>query len=157
MQKVYLETTIPSYLTSRPSRDIVIAGRQEVTREWWETRRDEFMLFVSPYVLDESAKGDPEIAKKRMQLLESIPVLAENEEVLTLAQVLIDGEIIPEKAAIDALHISIATYHKMNLLLTWNCAHIANATNIRRIERSMSARGFESPIICTPDELMEGE
>ena len=154
--KVYLETTIPSYLTAWPSRDIIIAGKQEVTRIWWQERKEDFSLFISPYVLDEASLGDPEAARRRMDFLQNISVLAADEEVARLAEEIIKESIIPEKAATDALHIAVATRHGMDYLLTWNCAHIANAEIMRMVERVMEYQGYEMPVICTPDELMGG-
>lgn len=154
MSTVYLETTIPSYLTARPSRDVVIAGKQEVTREWWEKRKNLFSLFISPYVIDEASRGDAIVSRERLEILQEFPVLAVDEEVTRLAELIIQGHAIPEKAATDASHVAIATRHGMDYLLTWNCTHIANAEIIRAIEQIMSKAGYVIPIICTPDELM---
>ncbi|MBL0717242.1 MAG: type II toxin-antitoxin system VapC family toxin [Desulfosarcina sp.] len=153
---VYLETTIPSYLTAWKSKDIIIAGKQEVTRIWWNERRDDFLLYVSPYVLDEVSHGDPEAAQKRMEIIQNIPVLAVDEEVARLAEIIIKDTIIPEKASTDALHIAVATRHGIDFLLTWNCTHIANAEIMRKVDKTMENHGFEIPVICTPDELMGG-
>ncbi len=156
MSKVYIETTIPSYLTAWPARDIVIAGKQEVTREWWKKRSGIFYLYISPYVLDEAARGDAEAAKKRLEALHDIPVLSVDEEVVRLAEAIIAANIIPGKAATDASHIAIATRHGMDYLLTWNCAHIANAEIMRQVQKIMEESDYEIPVICTPDELMGG-
>jgi predicted nucleic acid-binding protein len=153
---VYLETTIPSYLTARRSRDIIIAGKQEVTRIWWKERKNNYSLFVSAYVLDEASIGDLEAAGRRMKLLQGIPLLTVDEEVARLAEVIIRDKIIPEKSATDALHIAVATRHGMDYLLTWNCTHIANAERMRMVGRVMEDQGYEIPVICTPDELMGG-
>lgn len=154
--KVYIETTIPSYLTAGPSRDIVVAARQQVTKEWWTTRRSAFSLYIAPYVLDEAARGDPEAANLRLQAIDRILVLAADEEVARLAEAIIAARIIPDKAQADAFHIAVATRHGMDYLLTWNCAHIANAEIMRQVQRIMEECGYEIPVICTPDELMGG-
>ena len=153
---VYLETTIPSYLTAWRSRDIIIAGKQEVTRIWWDERKNDFSLYVSPYVLDETSHGDPVAVQKRMEILQNIPVLEVDEEVVSLAELILKDTIIPRKASTDALHIAIATRHGMDYLLTWNCTHIANAEIVRIVAKVMENHGVEIPVICTPDELMGG-
>jgi hypothetical protein len=124
--KVYLETTIPSYLVARPSRDLLIAAHQH-TREWWESRGPQFDLFVSEPVLDEAAAGDAILAKKRLALLADIGVLALTNGILKLAKSLVAEGPISPKAGGDALHIAIATAYACEYLLTWNCRHIANA------------------------------
>ncbi|MHB8652889.1 MAG: type II toxin-antitoxin system VapC family toxin [Terriglobia bacterium] len=156
--KVYIETTIPSYLVARPSRDLLIAAHQQLTRDWWESRGPAFDLYVSEPVLEEAAAGDAITAKKRLELLADISVLALTEGIMKLAESLVMEGPIPRKAAGDALHIAIATSYGCEYLLTWNCRHIANA-EIQRMARLVVRRhGFELPTICTPEELMgEGE
>ena len=153
--KVYLETTIISCLAAKPSRDIIIAAHQELTNEWWDKRRKRFDLFVSQLVIQEAKAGDKDAAKKRMGILESIPLLELNEEVILLARILMD-EVIPPKAVEDALHIAVAAIHGMDYLLTWNCKHIANAEKEHAIAAVCRSNNFEPPIICTPEELMGG-
>ncbi len=125
--RVYLETTIPSYLTAWVSRDLVMAGHQQTAREWWDTRREDFELFVSQFVIDEAGAGDPDAARRRLEILENMPLLDPGDKVHALADELLKRVPLPPKAATDALHIAIATIHGMDFLLTWNCAHIANA------------------------------
>ena len=152
--KIYLETTIPSYLVARPSRDLVTAAHQEITRLWWEKRRTDFALYVSEPVLKEAAAGNETMAQKRMELLASLPVLALTGEILELAESLVVEGPIPRKAAGDALHIAVATVYGCEYLLTWNCRHIANAEMMRVAARLMQRQGFELPSICTPEELL---
>ena len=156
--KVYIETTIPSYLVARPSRDLLIAAHQQLTRDWWESRSPAFDLYVSESVLEEAGAGDAIPAKKRLDLLADIRVLSLTQGILKLAESLVVEGPIPRKAAGDALHIAIATSYACEYLLTWNCRHIANA-EIQRMARLVVRRhGFELPTICTPEELMgEGE
>ena len=153
-QRVYLETTIPSYLTARPSRDIVRAAEQEVTRAWWASR-ERFDLYISDLVADEVAAGDPEAAVQRIQALVGIPLLEMTPEAQTLGTELLKRAALPARAAIDALHISIAAVHGIDYLLTWNCKHIANATMRSKIESVCRTLRIEPPIICTPMELLE--
>lgn len=153
-QKLYLETTIPSYLTSRQSRDVVSAGHQETTREWWTTQRENFDIFVSIFVLDEITYGNPDAAQDRLRAVEKIPLLEITDSVLDLASLLIRSGVIPTKAARDAGYVAVAAVHNMDYLMTWNCAHIANAKIIRRIEQVCREAGLVCPVICTPEELM---
>lgn len=152
--KVYLETTIISYLTAFPSRDIVHAAHQQITREWWE-RRDRFDLFLSQAVLEEAGRGDAEAAARRLAVLKGVPVLAVGAEVAALAERFLRMRAIPAKAAVDAVHIAAAVVNGMDYLLTWNLAHLANAAVRGKIENTCRALGLEPPIICTPEELME--
>ena len=111
--RVYLETTIPSYLTARPSRDLVTAGRQQITREWWETRREDFDRFVSQFVIDEAGAGDPDAASRRLEVLADVPLLDPSDAVEPLAAALMERVPLPAKAATDSLHIAVATVHGM--------------------------------------------
>ena len=154
MQKVYIETTIPSYLASRTSRDIIIAGHQQITLEWWEKRRNEFDLYVSQFVLKECQRGDQKMAEERMKILSGMSELALVPDVYLLAERLIDDGPLPRKAETDALHISAAAVGGMDFLLTWNCKHIANAEMQQAIRKISHGAGFEPPIICTPWELL---
>jgi hypothetical protein len=153
--RVYLETTIPSYLTAWLSRDLVMAAHQQTTREWWETRRQDFELFVSQFVLDEVGLGDPDAARQRLEILVDIPLLDVREDVFTLADELMKRVPLPPRAAADSLHIAIATVHGLNYLLTWNCTHIANAALRSTIELVCRESGYEPPVICTPEELLK--
>jgi hypothetical protein len=152
--KVYLETTIPSYLTAWPSRDLVKAAHQQITREWWQNRT-KFDLHISQLVLREASGGDAEAARLRLEALRGIPVLALSPAASALAQQLVQQGPLPENAVADALHIAIAVVNGMDYLLTWNCAHIANAALRHRIEAICRASGYEPPVLCTPEELME--
>src|SRR5262245_55107615 len=154
--RVYLETTIPSYLTAWPSRDLVRAAHQQITREWWESRQD-YELFVSQLVIRECQAGDREAATARLEALEGLPLLEQGVEAESLARALLDGVPLPVRATADALHIATAAVHGMDYLLTWNCTHIANAALRGRIGSVCRDAGFEPPAICTPEELPGGE
>lgn len=153
--RVYLETSFVSYLTALPSRDLVTAAHQQITRDWWERRRSSFELFISPAVIRESSAGDPEAAARRLAVLQDIPVLDEADEAVSLAEILIAEIPLPAKAAVDALHVAVAVVHGMDYLLTWNCAHIANAALVGPIESICLSRDYEPPVICTPEQLLE--
>ena len=152
--KVYIETTVVSYLTGWPSRDLIVAAHQQITREWWQGR-SRFDLYVSQIVIREAGGGDPEPAALRLKALEGIQVLELSSEALSLAKQLITEGSLPEKAELDSLHIGIAVVNGMDYLLTWNCTHIANAAMRHMIEAVCRSMGYEPPVICTPEELME--
>ena len=152
--KLYVETTIFSYLTSAPSRDLIVAAHQQVTREWWDLRRPDFDLFVSRLVLQEAGAGDLEAAQRRLAALRDISRLALNPEALALARDLVTRGPLPANATEDAMHIAVATVHGMDYLLTWNCRHIANARMRQAVALTCALRGYDPPVICTPEELM---
>ena len=152
--KAYVETTIVSYLTALPSRDLVLAAHQQVTRDWWSTR-EAFELFASQSVLDEASAGDATAAALRLAALRDLVLLDLSADATLLAAELIRGGGVPEKAKIDALHIAVASVHGMDYLVSWNCTHIANATMRGRIEAICSRAGFDPPVICTPLELVK--
>lgn len=152
---LYLETTIPSYLKAKQTKDIIQTARQLITLEWWNNRLDDFDIFISHIVLDEAGQGDPHASAKRMEAIEPFTLLEITEEVIELAEIIITDKIIPEKAIRDALHIAVATFHEMDFLLSWNCKHIANAGIVKRLRKTIEDEGLELPYICTPEELLE--
>jgi len=152
--KLYLETTIPSYLTSWPSRDLIIAGHQQITKEWWKKRKRSFDLYISQLVVDEAKAGNDEAARERLKVISGLPLLDITKEVERLAIRILASRVIPEKASTDAAHIAIATVHGIDYLMTWNCVHLANATITKAVSRICRQEGFECPVICTPEELL---
>jgi predicted nucleic acid-binding protein len=152
--RLYLETTIPSYLTSRPSRDLIIASHQQITRDWWEKRKGGFQLFISQLVVDEASGGDPAAARERLKAIQHLPLLDITPEVAELAAAILDSGKIPRKAATDAAHIAIAALHGMDFLITWNCVHIANAAIAKALAAICREHGCECRVICTPEELL---
>ena len=152
--RVYIETSIPSYLTARRSRDLIATANQELTQEWWETRKDDFYLVISEFVLRETSAGDPIAASNRLEAISGIPEINITDEVGLLARILIEQVPIPEKAQLDAFHIAVAAVHGIDYLLTWNCTHINNAVLRPIIEALCRSQGYEPPIICTPQELL---
>ena len=153
--RVYLETSVVSYLVGRLSRDVVVLGNQELTREWWSSRRGEYSLFISEVVIGEASIGDAELASQRLALANNLPLLAVTEEAERLAPLLLKAAGLAPNAETDALHMAVAAVHGMDYLLSWNCKHIANATIRRAIERQCRLSGYEQPVICTPQELLE--
>jgi hypothetical protein len=153
--KVYLETTIISYLTARPSRDLIVAANQQMTQDWWQMRRPSFELFVSEAVVKEASGGDDSAARQRLETIEDLSLLTLTADAVMLAETLVREVPLPEKAITDAVHVAVAATNGMDYLLTWNCTHLANALLRGRIEDVCRQQGYEPPVICTPQELME--
>lgn len=153
-ETVYIETTIPSYLAARTSRDIVVAGHQQLTHDWWQDHKARYDLFISEAVVQEAAKGDSVAAERRMEYIASLPVLPVSREIMALAEQYLALLFIPPKAALDAVHLACCVKHKMDFMMTWNCKHLAHGSVIKRLnEYNMEHRLF-LPTIVTPDELM---
>lgn len=152
---VYLETSLIGYATSRPSRDLIVAGHQQVTRQWFAVRAHGYELFISQLVAREASGGDEEAARERGAFLQGIPRLGITDAAGEPAAKLVASGAIPRKAGEDALHIAVAAVHGVDYLLTWNCKHIANAAMRQAIERVCREAGYEPPVICTPEELSE--
>ena len=152
---VYLETSIVSYYTGRPSRDLIIAGRQQITRDWWENERQKYALYVSALVVQESQRGEPAAIKKREQAIKGIPLLRTTPETEELAESLVKKGPIPPEYPDDALHIALASTNGMDYLLTWNFRHINNARMKSDVTKIVALFGYECPVICTPEELLE--
>jgi len=157
MKSVYIETSVPSYLTSKPSRDVQATAWQQTTIQWWEQEKAKYKLFTSELVLAEAEAGDPNAAQRRMDALSDIPELGISDEAKDLAAQLVANGGIPAHAKADALHVATATVHGINYFLTWNCRHINNAA-MKPIIRSICAvAGYTCPEICTPLELLSEE
>jgi hypothetical protein len=156
MERVYLETTIVSYLMARPSRDLIVAGHQQVTHEWWNEQRHHFQLCASSLVVREASAGDPTVVQLRLEKLRDLPLLEITEAALALAERLVRGVPLPPKAQADGLHIALAAVHGVEYLLTWNCTHIANARLRPRVESICRVAGYTPPVLCTPEELSGG-
>jgi predicted nucleic acid-binding protein len=156
LPKVYIETSVISYLVARRNqRDLLVAANQELTREWWDTRRHNFELYVSAVVLAEAARGDQTFAAARLAIVRELALVEASEPALTLAQALLQNAGLPQNANEDALHIAIASTGGLDYLLTWNCKHIANAAIIPRVNAVVRRHGYEPPLIYTPQQLLE--
>jgi hypothetical protein len=152
---VYIETSVISYRVARPSRDIIVLARQEITAEWWDNVLPHLEAYISPVVLDEIAGGDLHAQALRQQLVVNMPALAVDERIIALAEAISQQIRLPERAQADAYHIAIPSVHGVDYLVTWNCKHIANAFMLRKIEQIVLAMGYTMPVVCTPEELME--
>jgi hypothetical protein len=154
MASVYLESTIPSYLVAGPSRDLIAAAHQQLTHEWWTTAADGFDLYVSEAVLDEVRAGDRKYANDRLRIVAGLPILAFSDDVESLIRTYHRRLGLVGSATADLPHFAYAVAYKMDYLLTWNCAHIANGQVIRRLLAVDAEIGRETPIIVTPEELL---
>ena len=153
-KRVYIETTIASYLAASPSRDLLQAARQQITHQWWNNQRHDYDLCISQIVLDEAAAGDIGAAKRRLPFLDGLPLLDLTEPVSDVAKAIMDSGLLPQRATRDAVHIGVASVHGIDILLTWNCRHIANAAIMRQMGTIVAGCGYELPILCTPEELL---
>ena len=152
--RIYIESTIPSYVVARPARDLLQAARQQITRDWWDLKREQHELFTSQFVIDEIAAGERAMAERRLELVAGLPLLISTSDVETLAADVLQSGLLPMTADGDAAHIALATAYGMDILLTWNCRHIANAAIVGRLRKLATKQGYTLPEIYTPDELM---
>lgn len=153
-EQLYLETTIISYLTSRPSRDVIIAGHQQSTLLWWETQRTHYEICISQLVLEEAGAGDAIASQRRLKYLEAARILDFTPLAGEIANQIIEQRIMPSRVRADALHLAIAAIHEIPLLLTWNCRHLANPHVRAMVNKVCQRHGLLTPAICTPDELL---
>ena len=153
--RVYIETSVISYLTSKPSRDLIIAGHQRLTLDWWDRELPKFNAVVSPIVLDEVARGDPGAPAERLKVTARMKLLPVDQAVRQLAARYLGELGFPEIAKVDALHLAVAAFHAVDYLVTWNCRHIANGRIIKRLTEVNLGLDIATPVICTPEELME--
>jgi hypothetical protein len=153
--RIYIESTIPSYVVARPARDLLQAAHQEITKRWWESERLKHDIFISPLVLKEIRDGEAEMAEARMNLVSNLENLTVPTKVGELAELFIQKGVLPSGALTDATHIALSAVHKMHILLTWNCRHIANASIQFRLRRLAESRGFSLPLLCTPQEMLD--
>ena len=147
-----IETSVVSYLSARPSRDVVVAAYQQVTRDWWRIASDRFDLVASALVVAEAGAGDAQAAQDRLRALETVTLVEATADAERVAQRPIDNAAVPLQAADDAAHIAVT--NGVNFLVTWNFRHIANAAIRTRIERTCREAGYEPPVI-SPNELLE--
>ena len=150
---VYIESSIISYLTARPSRDVVTASRQAITAEWWRDRKGFFEVYISALVVEEISGGDPIAAAQRLRAVAGIASLETTEQAETLSEILLQSKAVPANSARDALHIAIAATQGVQFLLTWNFKHINNAETRALIARVVVESGWQCPVLCSPEEL----
>ena len=154
METIYIETTIVSYLVANPSRDSILAAHQTLTRQWWQEERLRYECVTSSEVVREAGLGDAEMSRRRVEALSGLTVLAVNETAHGLARELLASKILPPSAVSDAIHAVVASQRRINILLTWNCRHLANPHLLGKLREFMAGHGLVLPEICTPTELV---
>jgi predicted nucleic acid-binding protein len=152
--RIYVETSVISYLTARPSNDIINLSRQRASQMLWQAQ-DRFELVISAVVLNECRMGNARAAALRLACAQPLPVLATTDEALQLAMTLLRKRALPKDALADATHIAIAAVFEVQAIASWNFRHIASAWARSRIESALRDLGYNSPIIATPEELIE--
>jgi hypothetical protein len=151
--RIYVESTIPSYVFARPARDLLQAARQKLTKDWWDMKRAQHELFTSQVVLDEIASGETAMAQQRLNAMAQIKLPDLTDETIALTKDILVSGLLPASADRDAAHIALATAHEMDILLSWNCRHIANGAIQAPLRRLVENSGFALPVLCTPEEL----
>jgi len=152
MATAYIETTIPSYYTSRPARDVVQLTRQTHTKIWWDSGCSGFELFTSQETINEASRGDTDIAAKSI-----VSVLEITSRVEELTKRLLSAGLVPANVASDAIHIATASVHEMDFLVTWNFKHIANPHIQAALREEVTSFGERLPVLCSPEELLRDE
>ena len=151
--RIYIESTIPSYVVARPARDLLQAARQQTSKDWWELKRQQHELFTSEIVLAEIGEGEAAMAQQRLEVMDGIKILRLTDDTEALTQRILESGLLPPDADRDAAHIALATIYEMDILLSWNCRHIANASIQARLRRLAGEMGLALPVLCTPDEM----
>jgi hypothetical protein len=152
---VYLEPTVISYYTASRTRDLIMAAHQEITWEWWESVLPGLDPYVSQIVFDEISRGDADAAQRRLAAVREFKVLEMTSEIASLANMYFNALNIPEKARSDSFHLALAVHHGMDYLVSWNCTHISSGRVRNTVSAINEKVGYATPIICTPEELME--
>jgi hypothetical protein len=155
-KSVYIESSVISYLTARPSRDLIVSAYQQITREWWETELEKYKCFISDFVIDEISRGDSESASERLKVVKEFKKIGLNETVLNLVKEYNKVLDIPSKAQLDLFHLAISVGNGMDFILSWNFKHIANAYVRETLYETNSRLNLRTPTICTPEELIGG-
>ena len=153
METIYIETTVVSYLVANPSRDSILAAHQQVTRQWWQDERQQYLCVTSSEVLREAGLGDAEMSRRRAEALAELTVLKVDDSARELARAILAERLLPPVAASDAIHAVVAAQNRVNILLIWNCRHLANPHLLAKLRTFMAARGLVLPEICTPIEI----
>ena len=155
-ESIYIETSVVSYYVSKPSRDIIVLAHQQITSEWWPKAVKRFDVYISEVVVEEAAAGNKESAEQRLNKLKGFLHLELTEKVEKIAQIYMEKLSIPKKSLRDAAHLAVASVHNIDYLVTWNCVHLANGEIIKKLLKINEKLSIKTPVICTPEELMEG-
>ncbi|MBN1868504.1 type II toxin-antitoxin system VapC family toxin [Candidatus Sumerlaeota bacterium] len=138
------------------SRDLLVAAHRQITADWWERVLPRLEPVVSQLVIEEIGMGDPDVARRRLDAVRDFPLLAMSPEVAELAEEYRNANRIPDHAWTDAVHMALAAWHEADYLVSWNCAHIVGANARAAAQKVNDRKGIFNPIVCTPEELMEG-
>lgn len=157
METVYIETTVVGNIAGRLHPDAGIAARQKLTRDWWSTAQSRYRLFISQLTLDECEDGDPGAATERLEVIRGIALLDTSDAAEDLARLLIERLAVPASQPRDALHIATAAVHGAQFIATWNFRHFLNPHLQTKIIDTCREGGFDPPVICTPQQLLETE
>ena len=156
-KRIYVETTVVSYLTAKPSRDVIIAGHQDATRELWPELSVKYETYISALVFEEAQRGDSDQARIRLAAIKPFPMLDIDDEARSLAEKIIHGRAVPAEYPEDALHIAVAAVHGIEVVITWNFAHLNNPFIRKMVRQIVESEGYECPEICSPEELLEAD
>jgi predicted nucleic acid-binding protein len=152
--RVYIETSVISYLTNRPSRDAIVLGRQLLTRQWWDEVSGKYHLLVSDFVVAEVSEGHPEAVQRRLEVIRRIDLIDHAApQIEQLARALIAKKALPTSAKLDALHIATCAFHGVAYLASWNFSHIVNAQQLGKIEAICADNGYPASRLVTLDQL----
>jgi predicted nucleic acid-binding protein len=155
-QKIYVETTIPSfYYETRADADMV--ARREWTRQWWDINRNHYDLVTSDAVVRELEDGEYETRELSVQLLDDIERLEIVDVLADIIDVYLSNKLMPRDRMGDALHLALASFYKCDFLMTWNCHHIANANKFEHIRIINTRLGLFVPALVTPMSLLSEE
>jgi len=154
METIYIETTVVSYLVANPSRDFILGAHQQLTRQWWQDERQRYKCVTSAEVLKEAALGDVEMSRRRLEALSGLTVLAVDDSARKLARAILAERLLPPVASSDAIHAVVAAQNRVNILLTWNCRHLANPHLLASLRAFMAAHGLVLSEVCTPIEIV---
>jgi len=153
--RVYIETSIPSFYHEVRAEPEMVA-RRDWTRHWWDEMRDDYLPVSSVAVLDELQSGDFPNKDQAIELLSSLPLVPLELEIAEIVRVYIEHKVMPNDPVGDALYLALASFHKCDFLLTWNCRHLANANKFGHIRRVNAMLGLYIPLLVTPLELLGG-
>ena len=154
MQKVYIETSVVSYFVGEISKNIIIAGHQASTKDFWGKLNIEIEPIVSALVIKEASQGDKEKAESRIKAIEGFTVIDISIQAEDLADLLVEKNGIPKEFPEDALHIAIAAVEKIDFIATWNFKHINNPFTKNKIKQIIEDAGFSCPVLASPEELL---
>lgn len=155
LPRIYFETSFFGYLTSRPSRDLLKAARQQTTSALWDARRTRYLPLISGLVLQEAAKGDVQAAQLRLVACQNVNLLDITQSAQNLGLLLLESGAVPRQEPEDALHLAVAILAEVDYVVTWNFAHMVGPTAKTRLGKHIEKLGYKPPLIVTPDELLE--